>query len=118
MPAFLKDQLLNAAQINDVAEFVLSLAGRGSDPSAAGRGKALFAEQCVSCHGETGQGNQEFGAPSLRDAIWLYGGDKRTIVGNVSNAVRGVMPAWEGRLDPVTIKVLTVYVHSLGGGKK
>jgi cytochrome c oxidase cbb3-type subunit III len=28
-----------------------------------------------------------------------------------------VMPAWIGRLDPVTIKVLTVYVHSLGGGK-
>jgi len=28
-----------------------------------------------------------------------------------------VMPAWEGRLDPVTIKSLTIYVHSLGGGK-
>jgi len=27
------------------------------------------------------------------------------------------MPAWVGRLDPVTIKALTVYVHSLGGGK-
>ena len=27
------------------------------------------------------------------------------------------MPAWEGRLDPVTIKELAVYVHSLGGGE-
>jgi cytochrome c oxidase cbb3-type subunit 3 len=28
------------------------------------------------------------------------------------------MPAWNGRLDPVTIKALTYYVHSLGGGEK
>jgi len=27
------------------------------------------------------------------------------------------MPAWVDRLDPVTIKALAVYVHSLGGGK-
>jgi len=27
------------------------------------------------------------------------------------------MPAWSGRLDPVTIKALTVYVGSLGGGQ-
>ena len=26
------------------------------------------------------------------------------------------MPAWVGRLDPVTIKSLAVYVHTLGGG--
>jgi cytochrome c oxidase cbb3-type subunit 3 len=29
----------------------------------------------------------------------------------------GVMPAWTGRLDDATIKMLTVYVHSLGGGR-
>ena len=29
----------------------------------------------------------------------------------------GVMPAWGARLDPTTIKSLTVYVHSLGGGQ-
>jgi cytochrome c oxidase cbb3-type subunit III len=29
-----------------------------------------------------------------------------------------VMPAWAGRLDPVTIKALAYYVHSLGGGEK
>jgi cytochrome c oxidase cbb3-type subunit 3 len=27
-----------------------------------------------------------------------------------------VMPAWKGRLDKATIKALTIYVHSLGGG--
>jgi cytochrome c oxidase cbb3-type subunit 3 len=28
------------------------------------------------------------------------------------------MPAWGGRLSDPTIKALTVYVHSLGGGEK
>ena len=32
------------------------------------------------------------------------------------NGRKGVMPAWEGRLDPATIKSLAVYVHGLGGG--
>jgi cytochrome c oxidase cbb3-type subunit 3 len=29
-----------------------------------------------------------------------------------------VMPAWGGRLSESTIKALTVYVHTLGGGEK
>jgi cytochrome c oxidase cbb3-type subunit 3 len=29
----------------------------------------------------------------------------------------GVMPAWNTRLDEVTIKQLAIYVHSLGGGE-
>ena len=29
----------------------------------------------------------------------------------------GIMPAWQGRLDPTTIKALAVYVHTLGGGQ-
>jgi len=28
------------------------------------------------------------------------------------------MPAWTGRLSEPTIKALTVYVYSLGGGEK
>jgi cytochrome c oxidase cbb3-type subunit 3 len=27
------------------------------------------------------------------------------------------MPAWNARLDPATIKAVTLYVHSLGGGE-
>ena len=29
----------------------------------------------------------------------------------------GVMPNWGARLDPATIKAVTLYVHSLGGGE-
>ena len=59
----------------------------------------------------------EVGGPNLADAIWLYGGERETVIDIISNSRGGVMPAWSGRLDPITIKELTVYVHALGGGE-
>lgn len=117
MPAFLSDEILDKEQINDVAEYVLSLSGNATDTAAAERGKPLFVENCVACHGEDGNGIRELGGPRLTDGIWLYGGDKATVVKTISFSRRGVMPAWTDKLDPVTIKQLAVYVHSLGGGE-
>lgn len=118
MPAFLKDEVLDAKQIDDVTEYVMSLSGKTEKADAAGRGKAIYAENCVDCHGKTGAGNQEFGAPALNNGIWLYGGDRATIRQTISNSRKGVMPAWGSLLNPDVIKKLAIYVHSLGGGSK
>ena len=56
-------------------------------------------------------------APDLTDAIWLYGATKAEIAAQITNPRMGVMPAWGGRLDEATIRMLTVYVHTLGGGE-
>lgn len=117
MPRFGVDGLLDAKQIADTAEYVLSLSGVSKDAAAAGRGKAIYAEQCVTCHGEDGKGNTELGAPNLTDAIWLYGATKADVEKSIQTGRGGAMPAWAGRLEPVAIKSLAVYVHSLGGGK-
>ncbi len=117
MPRFGLDELLEPAQINDTAEYVLSLTDRATDKAAVGRGKAVYDEQCVACHGETGKGNPELGAPNLTDQVWLYGGDKAAIETSIRTGRGGKMPQWAGRLDPVMIKALAVYVHSLGGGQ-
>ncbi|MBW6396829.1 cytochrome-c oxidase, cbb3-type subunit III [Roseomonas sp. HJA6] len=117
MPRFGADGMLTNPQIGDVAEYVLSLSGRSSDPAAVERGRTIFAENCASCHGDNGRGNREFGAPSLADQVWLYGGGKADIIAMVRNPRLGVMPAWEGRLDPAVVNMLTVFVHSLGGGE-
>ena len=117
MPAFGRDKVLEPKQIGDVAEYVLSLTGKATDATAAARGKQLFADNCAACHGETGAGNAEFGAPALNNDIWLYGGSKADIVESISGSRRGVMPAWGKILDAVTVKQLAIYVHSLGGGK-
>ena len=114
MPRFGVDGLLTAAQINDVSEHVLSLTNRATDQAAATRGAAIYAEQCASCHGERGEGNRDVGAPRLNDQIWLYGDGKRAIQAMIQNPRNGVMPSWQGRLDPAVINMLTVYVQSLG----
>lgn len=117
MPAFLDDEILETPQISDVAEYVLSLSQSGRNTDAAARGKEIFAEQCASCHGDNAKGLKELGAPNLTDAIWFYGGDKQTIVRTISKGRANVMPAWTDRLDDATIRQLTLYVHSLGGGE-
>jgi len=117
MPRYGLDMLLDEQQINDAAEFVLSLTGKSSDTAAVARGQKIFGEQCAACHGTDARGKQELGAPNLTDAIWLYGGSKGAVVESIRTGRGGVMPAWAGRLDEVTLKSLAVYVHGLGGGK-
>ncbi|MGE3651323.1 MAG: cytochrome-c oxidase, cbb3-type subunit III [Reyranellaceae bacterium] len=117
MPRFGIDGALTPAQIDDVVEHVLALSRQPHDQAKAARGATVFAEQCVACHQRDGSGNRELGAPALTDQIWLYGGTRAAIRESVFNARAGVMPAWEGRLDEATIKMLTLYVHGLGGGK-
>ncbi len=116
MPVFSAEDMLNPGQIMDVADYVVSLSG-GETTAAAKRGESIFAEECSACHGEDGRGSQEVGAPNLADAIWLYGGGAKAVASQVRTPKQGVMPAWESRLDPVSIKQVSVYVHSLGGGK-
>ena len=117
MPRYGLDKLLDDQQIEDAAEYVLALSGQTADAAAAAKGEKIFAEQCATCHNPDGKGKQEQGAPNLTDKIWLYGGTRPAIVESIRTGRGGMMPAWAGRLDPVTIKSLAVYVHSLGGGK-
>jgi cytochrome c oxidase cbb3-type subunit 3 len=117
MQAYGRNGLLPTAAIDDLVEHVSSLSGKSADAAAATRGAAIFAQQCASCHGENGGGDMAQGAPNLRDAIWLYGGDKQTIRDTIYNGRAGVMPAWQGRLKEEQITALAVYVHSRGGGQ-
>ena len=57
------------------------------------------------------------GAPPLASGVWLYGGDKATLVETITHGRAGSMPAWSERLDEATVKMLALYVHQLGGGK-
>ena len=117
MPRFGADQILEAADIDSLAAYVLSLSGGATDGADTAAAATLYAEQCASCHGPTGQGNREVGAPRLADAVWLYGRSREEVARQIASPRHGVMPAWRGRLDDATIKMLTLYVHSLGGGE-
>lgn len=118
MPSFGTDELLTKEEISQVSNFVAAEAGleaeEGVDLAA---GKVLYEDNCAACHGEDLKGLQEVGAPNLLAATYLYGKSVDAIKAQVNAARNGVMPGWEGRLDPATIKSLAVYVHSFGGGQ-
>jgi cytochrome c oxidase cbb3-type subunit 3 len=118
MPAFGKDGTLKADEVKNVAQYTRSLSGLPNEGGAdLVKGKKIFADNCAACHGDAGKGMPEVGAPNLTDKIWLYGSDTASVENRINVGGGGVMPAWADRLDANTIKALTVYVHSLGGGK-
>jgi cytochrome c oxidase cbb3-type subunit 3 len=118
MPHFGADGLLKPEEIEQVADYVWSTfyghEKLGQDVSA---GAKIYADNCVACHGEQGEGNRAVGAPRLASRIHLYGDAREIIVAQANLPKQGVMPNWNARLDPATIKAVTLYVHSMGGGE-
>lgn len=114
MAAFGRDKILTPDQIGKLADYVISLKG-GADISSPAH--KLFQDNCAACHGAQGQGGREFGAPALNDAVWLYGGDKKTIYDVIFNGRGGVMPYWQEKLSDSSIRQVAIYVHQLGGGE-
>lgn len=127
MPAF--RDTFDDQQLDDVATYVLSLSGNPVDAGAGARGEQLFqtdAGGCHYCHTSAGTGLKSQGAANLTDQIWtiadVTGTDdpearKSRVKAVIRNGVQRQMPPWSGRLTPDQIKLLTVYVHELGGGQ-
>lgn len=126
MPPF--NQMLTGEQTKAVAHYVHDLySGQSKIPpenlsaeevAALPLGAKVFRQNCASCHGNDAKGSREFGAPNLADAIWLKSdGNVPAIISQIQNPKHGMMPAWVDRLDDDTIRELTIYVHSLGGGE-
>ena len=114
MPAF--GELLTEEEIGSVVQHVLALSGQTHDAALADAGSAVYLDNCASCHGDNGRGDQLQGAPNLTDAIWLYGGNQAALTETVMNSRFGVMPNWTGRLSEAELAAVSAYVHQLGGG--
>jgi cytochrome c oxidase cbb3-type subunit 3 len=113
MPAFGRDQMLERADILKVASFVNSLShpnAKELDPRDVEAGRAIFAKNCVACHGDDAKGNPDVGAPNLTDQFWIYGGDFETITTTIWGGRQGHMPTWEGRLSELDRKILALYL--------
>jgi cytochrome c oxidase cbb3-type subunit 3 len=117
MPAFGALGMLKPEQIEQVADYVMTLFGKPVAGADTSPGAKLFAQDCAICHGTKGEGNRTVGAPPLASQVHLYEGTRESVVAQITHPRHGVMPAWNGRLDPATIKAVTLYVHSLGGGE-
>lgn len=83
------------------------------DDTQTGNGKALFQQNCGTCHGAEGQG---LIGPNLTDNAWLHGGKPVDIHKTISEgAVAKGMPAWGRTLGAGRVKALTAYVLTLKG---
>jgi len=98
--------------VDNVANYVLSLSNSAHDPIKAELGKSKFAV-CMACHGPGGVGNQALGAPNLSDKIWLYGGSIDTIKETINKGRDNTMPAFGEFLGEPKVHVLAAYVWSL-----
>jgi cytochrome c oxidase cbb3-type subunit 3 len=132
--------ILSEAEVDQLARFTVELSEGGEGSEAAW---ALYNEKgCVACHGAKANGVLAelptgeivtVGAANLTDSIWRfkpggYESAKHTILYGVNQpgveqTRDAVMPAFsdvgqlEGKLTPQQIKMLSVYVHQLGGGQ-
>jgi cytochrome c oxidase cbb3-type subunit 3 len=107
----------SASDVENLANFVLSLSGSAHDAVKAELGKPKFAT-CAACHGAEGKGNPALGAPNLTDKVWLYGGSLATVVETINKGRSNQMPAFKDLLAPGKIQVLAAYVWSLSNAPK
>ena len=102
----------SAAEVKNVAQYVLSLSGSPHDSVQAALGKAKFAS-CAACHGLDGKGNPALGAPNLTDDVWLHGYGEAAIVAMINGGKVNQMPAQADKLTAAQIQVLASYVWGL-----
>ena len=95
--------------VEQVAHYVRSLSDRREAHNVE-KGRTLFSQYCVACHGLTGEGNVMLGAPSLKDRVWLYGGSTQTVELSIALGRNGHMPAFNDRLDDTQIRMLLAWL--------
>lgn len=104
------------ANVENVANYVLSLSGTPHDAAKAAAGKPMFAT-CAACHGVNGEGNIAMGAPRLNDKVWLVSGTVAGITETINKGRHGVMPAWKDFLGEEKSHIVAAYVYSLSNQK-
>ncbi|HJV85098.1 MAG TPA: cytochrome-c oxidase, cbb3-type subunit III [Noviherbaspirillum sp.] len=106
----------SAKDVENVANYVLSLSNSAHDPIKAAFGKEKFVA-CAACHGPDGKGNQAIGSANLTDKIWLYGGSKETIMETINKGRTNTMPTFKEFLGEAKVHLLAAYVWSLSNEK-
>jgi len=100
-------------EVENVANYVLSLSDSTHNPIKAAFGKPKYMAVCAACHGANGNGNYALGAPNLTDKVWLYGGGVDSIMETIRKGRNNSMPAFEDFLGKEKVHLLAAYVWSL-----
>lgn len=81
------------------------------NPETVSKGKAIFAQNCVACHGDKGQGGI---GPNLTDKYWIHGSGPMDIRKTISHGVleKG-MTAWQSALGDNKINDVVAFILSM-----
>ena len=118
MPAFGRDGILKPEEIRQVASYVRTLSKLEPEAGvdvAAGKKSSSTIARCATA--TTPRAAWRWAPPTSPTACNSMAGTSKTCSRTIGYARNSTMPAWGARLDPVTIKSLTVFVHSLGAGQ-
>jgi mono/diheme cytochrome c family protein len=87
------------------------------------RGRQIYHERCISCHGPKGKGDGPIAAMAgptkvgdLSDDRWAHGDAPEQVLRVVSKGVPGTsMAAWAGTFDEPDLRAVAAYVYHLAG---
>lgn len=87
-----------------------TLVRASADPNTLSKAKAIYATNCVACHGARGEGGV---GPNLTDSYWLHGGKPLAIHQTINNGVvdKGML-AWGPIIGPEQVRDVTALVLS------
>jgi cytochrome c oxidase cbb3-type subunit 3 len=125
MPAY--GAMLSPEQIGQVTDFVIAMSEGKAEEEAFAAGREVYNSiGCAGCHMPDGSGMAALGAARLNDKVWRFSGERAEVMKTIAKGVNAigeketrhaVMPAFAERLGDKEVKRLSIYVHSLGGGK-
>jgi mono/diheme cytochrome c family protein len=78
-----------------------------AETAAAARGRELFQSNCAHCHGDDARGMDE--APDLT----AFRKSDARIAPVVMNGIKGEMPRFDQELTDESVRLLTLYLHSI-----
>lgn len=84
-----------------------------TDATIIAAGKAVYAQNCVACHGAAGEGTV---GPNLTDEYWLHGGTVNAIFKTIKYGIpeKGMI-SWEKTLTPKQTSDLSNFILTLKG---
>jgi cytochrome c oxidase cbb3-type subunit 3 len=121
MPAMAGQDTLGEVDLGQLVAYVRALPSKKGEPTTPyeQRGKMLFAQHCVVCHGADGSGSPEKGAPNLTDDYWQNGESMMNVRLVITAGQKSATPEFASKLSPTEIDLLTGYVlqlvHGSGG---
>jgi mono/diheme cytochrome c family protein len=83
-------------------------------PSPYRDGPTIYAQECLSCHGDQGQGSE--GVPNLSGNGGVTANNPKPVIAIVKHG-RGGMPAFGQKLSDVEIAAIVSYIRTAWGNE-